>query len=34
MALAEELFKKVITNSTNYEELVALDKIINEKLES
>ncbi len=34
MALAEELFKKVMANSTNYEELVALEKTIYEKLES
>ena len=34
MALAEELFKKVMANSTNYEELVELEKTIYEKLES
>ena len=34
MALAEELFKRVMANSTNYKELVQIDSIITEQLES
>ena len=34
MALAEELFKRVMANSTNYKELVQIDSIITKQLES
>ena len=34
MALAEELFKSVMANSTNYKELVQIDSIITKQLES
>ena len=34
MALAEDLFKRVMANSTNYEELLKIQSIITKELES
>lgn len=34
MALAEDLFKRVMANSTNYEELLKIQSIITTELES